>query len=603
MKKAFLTVLMVVAACFFLFAETDNLLLSGVPVLYGEEEFIARINERCNGREPIGLVLTGGSARALAHIGVLKYLEENGIVPDFIISNSMGSIIAMTYAAGMSPDQILSMCTSFDLGSLFDISLPLGRGLLATEGLESLVASVLGENLRLEDLEIPVMIIAEDLVTKRQIRICSGDFYTVFTASYALPVFFSSVDYEGHLLTDGGIANIAPLDVAYEYGNKNIIASTFYSGKDLNLKNPVTALNTAIDIGKRRQGMEDILSHPEAIWIRCDVEDFSFMEFSAGSLMTERGYLSAAEHAGELSELCAGAKGVTGEMTEKREEYALKLEELVETWRPQSHIRLHRLASYPSLNLGEPNSVRAGWKLGTGDLEVFGGAGFSFEINSRGSYIRPEAVVQLDYHPASRALVHLDFTYIPWKSFDLSEKFEYVVISSDTTRLSLGENAKWFSLDSLLLAEVFGDLSMSIGRSGKLNALAAFEWIDRNPGVKLSGSWSMNFPGSVFGFSAKADASYIFNVNSIRVNADARLFWRNTDFRPTFAEMVLMSDVRAGVFGTYSYTNGLEGLDLVAGVFVSADTNLIGLVSIPADIKAGWDFLYNRVYFSLTFGR
>ena len=267
----------------------DDLLLSSVPICYGEESFIARINERTGGqREPIGLVLTGGSARALAHIGVLKYLEEHEVVPDFIISNSMGSIIAMTYAAGLSPDQILRLCTSVDIGSLFDLSLPLGRGLLATDGFESLVASILGEGLSIENLQIPVMIVSEDLVTKRQVRICSGDFYSIFTASYALPVFFTPVKFNGHLLTDGGIASIAPLNAAYEYGSCNIVSTTFYSGKNTNLNNPITVLNTAIDIGKRRSGMEEIMAHPDVLWIRCDVEDFSFMEFSAGALMAEK---------------------------------------------------------------------------------------------------------------------------------------------------------------------------------------------------------------------------------------------------------------------------------------------------------------------------
>ena len=85
----------------------DDLILADIPIAYGEEEFRSRILERTGGeRDPIGLVLTGGSARAFAHLGVLEYMEENGIEPDFIISNSMGSIIAVLYAAGLSPQQI-----------------------------------------------------------------------------------------------------------------------------------------------------------------------------------------------------------------------------------------------------------------------------------------------------------------------------------------------------------------------------------------------------------------------------------------------------------------------------------------------------------------
>ena len=113
MVKRSLTLLFILSLSFLLFAsdfspaEEDYFFLSDIPVTYGDEQFRERILERTGGkRDPIGLVLTGGSARALAHIGVLSYLEEVGIVPDFIISNSMGSIIALLYAAGLEPEQI-----------------------------------------------------------------------------------------------------------------------------------------------------------------------------------------------------------------------------------------------------------------------------------------------------------------------------------------------------------------------------------------------------------------------------------------------------------------------------------------------------------------
>ena len=78
----------------------EAILVSDIPITYGDQSFRERILERTRGeRDPIGLVLTGGSARALAHLGVLSYLEDEGIVPDFIVSNSMGSIIGLLYAA------------------------------------------------------------------------------------------------------------------------------------------------------------------------------------------------------------------------------------------------------------------------------------------------------------------------------------------------------------------------------------------------------------------------------------------------------------------------------------------------------------------------
>ena len=604
MKKAVLIVLLFALTVSFAFAE-DDLLLSGEPIYYGEEQFIQRINERCEGREPVGLVLTGGSARALAHIGVLQYLEENGIVPDYIISNSRGSIIAMTYAAGMSPEQILRLCTSFDLGTLFDLSLPFGRGLLATDGLESLVSAILGEDLRLEDLEIPVMIISEDLVTKRQIRICSGDFYTVFTASYALPVYFTPVKYEGHLLTDGGIANIAPLEVAYKYGNNNIIASTFYSGKSTDLKNPITVLNTAIDIGKRRQGMKEILDHPEAIWIRCDVEDFSFMEFSSGSVMAERGYESAALHAEELAVFAEFAAKRTNTMIERRGIFQQRIEKTENRWTGQTHLRLHRPVSYASIRFeNNRNGLLAGWKYGMGNLEIFAGAGFSFEINSRGSYARPKAEVTLRLWPTSRTVFDIDFTYIPWKQFFISEHFEYAVVAKPDNRVSVGESVQWAGQTKEFSFKVFGDADIRLGKTGNLEINGGFNMAGTVPGLDLSVDWSSNIASSAVGYSISAEGFYFFDpAQDYAVTAQARLFWRNMEFRPTFAELVLMSDIRIGIFGQYSYRKDMVGTDIVAGAFISADTNLLGLVGVPADLMLGWDFLYNKFYFALSLGK
>ena len=140
--------------------EADDLLLADIPVSYGEEGFRERILERTKGeRDPIGLVLTGGSARAFAHIGVIKYLEEHDIEPDFIISNSMGSIIALLYAAGMSPEQIMDMITSGDLSTFFKLTVPIEGGLLDPAGFQGLVESVVGPDLDLNELEITVMVI------------------------------------------------------------------------------------------------------------------------------------------------------------------------------------------------------------------------------------------------------------------------------------------------------------------------------------------------------------------------------------------------------------------------------------------------------------
>jgi NTE family protein len=200
--------------------QTDPLLLASTPIIHGEAGFQQRILARTKGlREPVGLVLSGGSARAFAHIGVLKRLEEAGIVPDFIVANSMGSIIGLLYAAGLSPDQLYELVARTDLNALFSPVFPVTGGILDPRRFSDLIRLYLGD-LRLEDLPIPILIACEDLLSKRQILLAEGDLLTIMEAGYALPVFFPPVPHDGHLLIDGGITNLVPLGLAMEYSDQ-----------------------------------------------------------------------------------------------------------------------------------------------------------------------------------------------------------------------------------------------------------------------------------------------------------------------------------------------------------------------------------------------
>lgn len=163
--------------------QTDSLLLASTPIIYGEDGFRQRILSRTGGlREPIGLVLSGGSARAFAHIGVLKRLEEAGIVPDFIVANSMGSIIGLLYAAGLSPDQLYELVSRTELNALFAPVFPVAGGILDPRRFSDLIRLYLGD-LRLEDLPIPILVACEDPKSKRQVLLAEGDLITV-TASF-----------------------------------------------------------------------------------------------------------------------------------------------------------------------------------------------------------------------------------------------------------------------------------------------------------------------------------------------------------------------------------------------------------------------------------
>lgn len=262
------------------------------PVRVGTEAFEARIQKiRASGREPLGLVLTGGSARAYAHIGVLEVLEAEGIRPDFIVANSMGALVGLLYAAGVSPQTIRQIVETMPPEQYLDVVLPTKGGFLDSTSLQTLIRSLVGD-VDLRDLPIPIIVTAEDLNSRRQVEIAEGDFARVMAATFAMPAIFEPVSMGGMTLIDGGVTNLAPVSTAARYSS-NLIVSTALYNRRMDFGNPITVLNRAIDLGKTRSGMEDILAFRPMI-IRNDVEDISYMAFSEPEFIIERGRKSAA---------------------------------------------------------------------------------------------------------------------------------------------------------------------------------------------------------------------------------------------------------------------------------------------------------------------
>lgn len=407
-KRLLLLFLMTLMLSAGLFAQrADDILSADLPIAYGEASFRTRILDRTGGeRSPVGLVLSGGSARAFAHIGVLRYLEEEGIVPDFIISNSMGSIVGLLYSAGLSPDQIYSAVTGVSIQTLFDLGLPLNGGLLDPSRFLSHLASVLGDDLDLSELSIPIIVVAEDLVTKRQVLISEGDFYTVLKASFALPVYFSPVEFRGHLLVDGGITNLVPVNLAFEYADSVIVSTTFYDLDTLDLKNPLTILNVTLDIGKRRTGVEELKANlDEVIWIRNGVEDVSFMEFSRVQYLAEKGYESARSQAERLAALpkC----NCWPSLVDRRGDLQVKLEASQNRYELYEHVTMHApssllgpaLSSEGKKSLTDDFSLGLGYQYSTGDFTVKTNLGGIFSLSSSDTFSAlPVLTAKVDYH-------------------------------------------------------------------------------------------------------------------------------------------------------------------------------------------------------------
>ncbi len=190
-------------------------------------------------KKKIGLVLGGGGARGLAHIGVLKVLEKEGIKPDFIIGVSMGSLIGSCYSLGMKVEELEKIALSFDrkkaIKDLLDIS-NLKSALLKGRKVEKFVDRLLGNN-DFSDTNIPITIVSTDLSSGSQVLINKGKLKEAVLASIAVPGIFPPIENNGVYLVDGGVLNPTPVDVALKKNPDIIIGVDLIMGETLSTFN------------------------------------------------------------------------------------------------------------------------------------------------------------------------------------------------------------------------------------------------------------------------------------------------------------------------------------------------------------------------------
>jgi NTE family protein len=172
----------------------------------------------------VGLALGGGAARGFAHIGVLQVLEEEGIKPQFVVGTSAGSLVAAFYASGKTGAQLTWLADSMDESQLTDWTLPFtNRGVLRGEALGRYVTSQLN-GLKIEDMKIPLGIVATDLQTGDGILFRRGDVATAVRASSAVPSVFEPVRIGNKDYVDGGLVSPVPVRYAKQMGAEYIIA-------------------------------------------------------------------------------------------------------------------------------------------------------------------------------------------------------------------------------------------------------------------------------------------------------------------------------------------------------------------------------------------
>jgi NTE family protein len=158
----------------------------------------------------IGLALGGGAARGFAHIGVIKALEAQGIVPDIVVGTSAGSVVGAMYAAGYNGFQLQKMALEMDEASISDWAIPFfskSPGVLKGEALQGYVNKTV-RNQPIEKLKIPFGAVATDLKTGQPILFRRGNTGMAVRASSSVPSVFQPVSIGGRTYVDGGL--VAP---------------------------------------------------------------------------------------------------------------------------------------------------------------------------------------------------------------------------------------------------------------------------------------------------------------------------------------------------------------------------------------------------------
>lgn len=293
-------------------------------------------------RPRIGLVLGGGGAAGVAHVGVLKVLEEQGVPIDVIAGTSMGAIVGSLYAAGYKADELQKIVESLDWQSLFqdqqprdmlnfqlkrdnsgffntaefgikDGSVKLPEGLVNGQKLTFELRRLLERVAQIEDfdkLPIPFRAVATDIETGEQVVLRKGNLATAVRASMSIPGLFSPITIDNHVLVDGFVSNNVPVDVAKQMGADILIVVglpyKFEKREKLNSALAVAVQSMQFLTAKNSLPQLKGLTAPNIV-IQPDVREIGSLAFDRVRETIPIGETAAREHLTGLQRLAAYA--------------------------------------------------------------------------------------------------------------------------------------------------------------------------------------------------------------------------------------------------------------------------------------------------------
>lgn len=259
-------------------------------------------------RPRIILVLGGGGARGLSHLGVLRVLKEERIPVDEIVGVSVGALIGALYAAGIPSDRIETMAAEIGWNKLTDFSkvsmvkLILSEELMSTRGMETYLQSRIGDK-NFSDLKIPFSCIATDIRTGERVIFREGPVAIAARASATFPAVFKPVEYRQRSLVDGGLVDNLPVDIPDTHNGQDILVGVLPKVELLASDGSTVFKSLVRAIEIQRNVILQANKKSADFLIEPDVKDVGIADLNRSKDCIEAGVLAARKSALDLKEL------------------------------------------------------------------------------------------------------------------------------------------------------------------------------------------------------------------------------------------------------------------------------------------------------------
>ena len=267
-------------------------------------------------RKKIGLALSGGGIRGLAHIGVLRVLEENKIPIDMIAGTSIGSLIGALYASEPNAKKLEKEVKNQNIGNLLDYTLS-KYGLIKGKKIEEFLEKRL-KNITFEDLKIPLYITAFDINNKREVVFTKGDVAKAIRASISVPGIFIPVESKKEILVDAGMVDPIPSEILKEKGAEIIIAVNVNNMKskkpmygesigakkgDKKLPSMLETTMKSLNIIGSEAAKADLVGDKVDFVINIFLEDINLLDYKKAEKAIEKGKMAARNSLKEIKKL------------------------------------------------------------------------------------------------------------------------------------------------------------------------------------------------------------------------------------------------------------------------------------------------------------